>query len=104
MTFRSFMSSGALFDALIEYYNLLEPDGLNVAELDDWLERGRGRTQRKVLEIFGDWLQANCLLEQEPNIAGRLTEFLKSITPGPNNKLSKLIQEQIKDLVRYFSF
>jgi len=98
------MSSGALFDALIEYYNLLEPDGLNVAELDDWLERGRGRTQRKVLEIFGDWLQANCLLEQEPNIAGRLTEFLKSITPGPNNKLSKLIQEQIKDLVRYFSF
>lgn len=98
MTFRSFMSSGVLFDALIEYYNLLEPDGLNVAELEDWLERGRGRTQRKVLEIFGDWLQANCLLEQEPNIAGRLTEFLKSITPGPNNKLSKLIQEQIKDL------
>jgi len=94
------MSPGALFDALVEYYDLPEQEGLNVAELEDWLERGRGRTQRKVLEIFGDWLQANHLLEQEPNIAGRLTEFLKSITSGPSSKLSKLIQDQIKDLAR----
>jgi len=100
------MSPGALFDALVEYYDLPEPEGLNVAELEDWLERGRGRTQRKVLEIFGDWLQANHLLEQEPNTntAGRLTEFLKSITSGPSSKLSKLIQDQIKDLARDFSF
>lgn len=98
MTFRSFLSPDALFDALVEYYNLPQPDDLNVRELEDWLERVRGRTQRKVLEIFSDWLQANHLLEQEPNIAGRLTEFLKSITTGPNSKVSKLIQGRINDL------
>jgi len=98
------MSPGALFDALVEYYDLPEPEGLDVAELEDWLERGRGRTQRKVLEIFGAWLQANHLLEQEPNTGGRLTEFLKSITSGPSSKLSKLIQDQIKDLARDLSF
>lgn len=100
MTFRSFMTADALFDALVEYYNLPQPDDLNVSELEDWLERGKGRTQRKVLEIFSDWLQSNHLLEEEPHIAGRLTEFLQSITTGPNAKVSKLIQERIKDLVR----
>ncbi|KXN88925.1 Cell division control protein 25 [Leucoagaricus sp. SymC.cos] len=98
MTFRSFMSPDALFDALVEYYYLHEPEDLNVLELEDWLERVQGRTQRKVLEIFSDWLQAHRLLEQEPHIAGRLTDFLQSITSGPNNKVSKLIQERIKDL------
>lgn len=102
MSFRSFTTADALFEALIEYYNLPVPDDLNVSELEDWLERGKGRTQRKVLEIFGDWLVSHHLLE-EPHIARRLTEFLQSIMSGPNSKVSKLVQEQIKDLVRSFS-
>lgn len=93
------MTADALFEALVEYYNLPQPDDLSVPELEDWLERGRGRTQRKVLEIFGDWLQSNHLLEEEPRIARRLTDFLQSITTGPNAKVSKLVQERIKDLV-----
>lgn len=96
------MSSDALFDVLVGYYNLPQPDDLNAFEQEDWLERAQGRTQRKVLEIFSDWLQANHLLEQEPHIAGRLQEFLQSITAGPNHKISELIQERIKDLVATF--
>lgn len=102
MSFRSFMTADALFEALIEYYNLPVPDDLNVSELEDWLERAKGRTQRKVLEIFGDWLTSHHLLE-EPHIARRLTEFLQSITSGPNSRVSKLVQEQINDLVRPFT-
>ncbi|KAF9444606.1 ras GEF [Macrolepiota fuliginosa MF-IS2] len=98
MTFRSFMTADVLFDALVEYYNLPQPGDLTVSELEDWLERGKRKTQRKVLEIFSDWLQSNHLLEEEPHIAGRLTEFLQSITSGPNAKVSKLIQARIQDL------
>jgi son of sevenless-like protein len=94
------MSPEKLFDALVEYYNSPQPDGLNAAELEDWLERGRGKTQRKVLEIFSDWLQVNHLLQEEPYIARRLTEFLQSLEAGPNGKVSTLIQERIKDLVK----
>jgi son of sevenless-like protein len=104
MTFRSFMSPDALFDALVGYYNAPQPGDLSVLELEDWLERVQGRTQRKVLEIFSDWLQTNHLLEQEPHIARRFTEFLQSITSGPNHRISKLIQERISDLVIVFFF
>lgn len=101
MSFRSFMTADALFEILMEYYNLPTPEDLNVSELEDWLERGKRRTQRRVLEIFSDWLLSHHLLE-EPHIARRLTEFLQSVTSGPNSKVSKLVQEQIKDLVRPF--
>lgn len=94
------MTADALFDALIGYYDRPQPDDLNVSELEDWLERGKGRIQRRVLELFSDWLQSNHLLEEEPHIAGRLTEFLQSITTASNAKVAKLIQERIKDLVR----
>ncbi|XP_006454234.1 hypothetical protein AGABI2DRAFT_214033 [Agaricus bisporus var. bisporus H97] len=97
MSFRSFMTADALFETLMEYYNLPTPEDLNVSELEDWLERGKRRTQRRVLEIFSDWLLSHHLLE-EPHIARRLTEFLQSVTSGPNSKVSKLVQEQIKDL------
>ncbi|KAJ3561149.1 hypothetical protein NP233_g10371 [Leucocoprinus birnbaumii] len=98
MTFRSFMSPDALFDSLVGYYNLPRPDNLTNNEVEDWMERAQAKTQRKVLEVFSDWLQLNHLLEQEPNIAGRLTEFLKTITTGPNSKVANLIQERINVL------
>ncbi len=100
MTFRSFMTADALFDALVGYYNLSQPDDLTASELEDWLERGKRPTQRRVLELFGDWLQSNHLLEEEPHIARRLTEFLQSITTTSNAKIAKVIQERIQDLVR----
>jgi son of sevenless-like protein len=97
------MTAEALFNTLMDYYNRPQPEDLNVSELEDWIERGQLRTQRRVLELFGEWLQSHQLVRYEPHIAEKLDHFLQSITSSSNVKVAKMIRIRIQDLVRISS-
>ncbi|TFK77505.1 ras GEF [Pluteus cervinus] len=81
MTFRTFMTADQLFDMLVERYRMNHPEQAEGAEYEDWKERFLLPTQKRVLTIFTMWLEDHRLLEEEPHIAGRMTEFLTFIAP-----------------------
>lgn len=100
MTFRTFISPDQLFDMLVEKYRMDHPSGINEEEFVEWKEKCRLPTQRRVLTLFTIWLEDHRLLEEEPHIAQRLTDFLSLITPpAPLSPAAKLIMQSIKRLV-----
>ncbi|KAF5384966.1 hypothetical protein D9615_001164 [Tricholomella constricta] len=97
MTFRTFTTADDLFDMLVEIYRMDHPKDLATAEFEEW----KGHliaTQRRVLMIFTMWLEDHRLLEQEPHIASRLTEFLRLILAPPLASMARLLQKSIQRL------
>lgn len=85
---------------LVDMYRMDIPNGLSDAEFEEWKERCRAPTQRLVLTVFTVWLQEHRLLEEEPHIAQRLTDFLSLIcSPAPLASAAKLIVKLIESLV-----
>lgn len=98
MTFRTFTTPDTLFDMLVEIYRMDHPKDLATAEFEEW----KGHlinTQRRVLMIFTMWLEDHRLLEEEPYIAQRLTEFLRLITAPPLASMARLLAKTIQRLV-----
>lgn len=56
-------------------------------------------TQRRVLEVFSIWLTEHRLLEEEPFIAQKLSQFLNAITTPPHNTAARQIIASIERLV-----
>lgn len=99
MTFRTFTTADELFDMLVETYRMDHPKDLATAEFEEW----KGHliaTQRQVLEVFAMWLEDHRLLEHEPQIASRLSEFLRLILAPPHAAMARLLQKTIQRLVR----
>ncbi|KAJ6523591.1 ras guanine nucleotide exchange factor domain-containing protein [Mycena capillaripes] len=97
--FRTFTSANQLFDLLVARYNMERPEGLNAEQADEWRDKMQLPTQRRILTLFTMWLQDHRLLEEEPHIAQRLTDFLAQImTPQPLALTAKLIIRSIEDL------
>jgi son of sevenless len=104
-TFRTFMTADQLFDMLTGIYHMVVPEGLeeDTYDHDEWKDKRLYPTQRHILKLFRMWLQDFRLLEEEPNIAGRLTEFLHPIkSPQWQAHHASQIVEAIKELVCVF--
>lgn len=102
MTFRTFTTADNLFAKLVDRYNMEQPDGQTCddEQIQEWQEKKQLPTQRQVLTAFTAWLEDHRLLEEEPHIAQRLTEFLGTIiAPSPLASAALLIVESIKRLV-----
>ncbi|KAJ7597375.1 ras guanine nucleotide exchange factor domain-containing protein [Mycena floridula] len=98
-TFRTFISADALFDKLVDIYRMEYPSNVTNSEFEEWKEKCYLPTQRLVLTIFTIWLEDHRLLEEEPHIAQRLTDFLVLITAPPPLALNaKLIVQTIERL------
>ncbi|KAJ7687418.1 ras guanine nucleotide exchange factor domain-containing protein [Mycena rosella] len=98
-TFRTFTTANQLFDVLVARYHMDRPEHLTDEQAEEWRERMQLPTQRRTLTLFTMWLQDHRLLEEEPHIAQRLTDFLKHIVqPQPLALTAKLIINSIADL------
>ncbi|KAJ6486221.1 ras guanine nucleotide exchange factor domain-containing protein [Mycena vitilis] len=98
-TFRTFTTANQLFDLLVARYHMERPEHLTDEQVDEWREKMQLPTQRRTLTLFTMWLQDHRLLEEEPHIAQRLTDFLAKITtPQPLALTAKLIIRSIEDL------
>lgn len=102
MTFRTFMTSDALFDRLVEIYRTAPPDD-SADTRTEWKTRHL-ITQRRVLMIFTMWLEDYRLLIEEPYIAGQLTEFLRNIVSPPLASIARLLTKSIQRLVSLSRF
>ncbi|GLB35754.1 putative guanine nucleotide exchange factor for Ras-like GTPases; N-terminal motif containing protein [Lyophyllum shimeji] len=97
MTFRTFTTADVLFDMLVETYRMDHPKDLATAELEEWTGY-LIETQRRVLMVFTMWLEDHRLLEHEPHIASKLTEFLRLIGAPPLAAMARLLQKSIQRL------
>lgn len=98
-TFRTFISADEFFEKLVDIYRMDYSSDLTASEFDEWKEKSLLPTQRLVLTIFTMWLEDYRLLEEEPQIAQRLTDFLALVTAPPSLALTaQLIVQSIKRL------
>ncbi|KAJ7150331.1 ras guanine nucleotide exchange factor domain-containing protein [Mycena filopes] len=98
-TFRTFTTANQLFDMLVARYHMERPEHLTDEQAEEWREKMQLPTQRRTLTLFTMWLQDHRLLEEEPHIAQRLTDFLTHIiSPQPLALTAKLIIRSIADL------
>ena len=89
MTFRTFTTPNVLFDMLLEHY---------------FAYPSAAHYRLRVLEIFTSWLEEHRLLEEEPDIAGRLTEFLTGLNDVSLAKQIQSLLHSIQRLVIFHSF
>lgn len=80
------------------------PQDLNPTEFLEWQEKAQIPTQRQILTIFTMWLEDHRLLEEEPHIARRLTEFLSGLKTYKLSVLAQLIIQTIERLVSFVRF
>ncbi|KAF9011050.1 ras guanine nucleotide exchange factor domain-containing protein [Cyathus striatus] len=98
MTFRTFTTAGTLFEMLVDRYRMDHPKDLTEAEFEDWKLRCLLPTQRRVLTVFAMWLEDHRLLEEDTDIAKRLTDFLNLIVAPPLATTAKLLIQTIERL------
>jgi son of sevenless len=80
------------------------PNNLTLAEFLEWKEKRLVLTQSRVLVVFAMWLQNHELLQEEPHIAQRLTDFLSSILEtGEHSSTAKSILQNLERLVSFIS-
>ncbi|OBZ79386.1 Cell division control protein 25 [Grifola frondosa] len=100
MTYKTFATADEVFDALVKQYNINHPTALSLTELEHWKEKRLKPTRRRVLSIFHVWSEGHGLLQDDPQIARRLVDFLDSIK-APS--LAATAHDVLKSLERYIS-
>jgi hypothetical protein len=104
MTFRTFTSPDEFFDLLTGLYRMQPPANMNQIEIREWREKRFRPTQKRILTILTMWLEDFRLLQEEPHIAQRLTDFLVQIGDPPSLALTaQLILRSLERLVRVSS-
>lgn len=100
MTFRSFASPEAVFDLLVERYQMDHSASLSNEEFEEWKNNKLRPTQKRVLTILTMWLEDHHLLNEEPHMGQSLMDFLSLIvTPAPQALTAKLILQSLERLV-----
>ena len=100
MTFRTVTTADTLFDMLVQRYHQESPEKLSIAEFQEWRNHAIG-IQKSVLTICAMWLEDHRLLEEEPHIARRMTEFLRLIVLPPLSTMAKQLIQTIERLVSW---
>jgi len=104
LTYRTFASATEVFELLISHYEMDAPPGLSNDEFDQWKREKLRPTQMRVLKVLTLWLEEYDLLNQAPEIAPRLQEFLSLIvTPQTLQQTAKQILTSLERLVRVFT-
>ncbi|KAG6911369.1 hypothetical protein DXG01_001040 [Tephrocybe rancida] len=96
-TFRTFTTADELFDMLVEIYTADHPEDLNSAEFEEW-KKHKITIQTHVLEVFTVWLTDHRLLQDDAQIAQKLTEFLGLILSPPLAAAARLLKKQVERL------
>jgi hypothetical protein len=105
MTFRTFSTPDKVFELLTDLYRMDSPAGVNQMEFREWREKRFHPTRKRVLTVLTMWLEDHGLLQEEPHIAQRLTDFLTQIVePSPLALTAKLMLQSLERLVRFISF
>jgi len=97
MTFRTVTTADTLFDMLVQRYHQESPQKLSIAEFQEWRNHAIG-IQQSVLTICTMWLEDHRLLEEEPHIARRMTEFLRLIVLPPLSTMARQLIQSIERL------
>ncbi|KAF4612001.1 hypothetical protein D9613_004145 [Agrocybe pediades] len=92
-TFRTFLTANRLFELLVDRFNMKTPKSLTDPEYKEWRTTLREPVRRRILEIFGLWLENYRLLEEEPHIAQRMTDFLSTLKPPYSSIADALIKD-----------
>ncbi|KAH9065896.1 ras GEF [Lactarius vividus] len=79
VTFRTFATSTEVFDLLVGQYELEVPQNLTEEEFDLWRREKLRPTQKRVLTVLTMWLEEYDLLNQDPEVAPKLQDFLSLI-------------------------
>jgi len=102
MTFRTFATPDEVFDLLTGLYRMEPPADVTPVEFREWREKRLRPTQKRVLTVLLMWLEGYRLLELEPHIAQRLTDFLVQIVePDAQALTAKLILQSLERLVSF---
>lgn len=94
-TFRTFTTAEVLFNMLVEIYRMGQPEeSASIEPKSPYID-----AQRRVLMIFTMWLEDYRLLDEEPDIAKSLSEFLRTIVSPPLASMARLLTKSIQRLV-----
>jgi son of sevenless-like protein len=98
VTFRTFATSTDVFDLLVAQYELEAPPNLTEEEFEHWRREKLRPTQKRVLTVLTMWLEEYDLLNQDPEVAPKLQDFLSLIvTPA---SLALTARHMLKSLER----
>ncbi|KAH9050502.1 ras GEF [Lactarius hengduanensis] len=98
VTFRTFATSTEVLDLLVGQYELEVPQNLGEEEFDLWRREKLRPTQKRVLTVLTMWLEEYDLLNQDPEVAPKLQDFL-SLIISPSS-LALTAKHMLKSLER----
>jgi son of sevenless-like protein len=87
---------------LVGHYKHSPPDGMTIQDIDDWRERKLRPTQDCVLMCLTAWLEDYNMLNEEPDVARQLQEFLSHIQePSKLALAARVLQDSLSKLVSH---
>jgi son of sevenless-like protein len=105
VTFRTFATSTEVFDLLVAQYELEVPPNLKEEEYEHWRREKLRPTQKRVLTVLAMWLEEYDLLNQDPEVAPKLQDFLSFIiTPASLALTARHMLKSLERLVRFEGF
>jgi son of sevenless-like protein len=102
VTFRTFATATEVFDLLVAQYELDLPPNLSEEEFEQWKREKLRPTQKRVLTVLTMWLEEYDLLNQDPEVAPKLQDFLCLISSPPT--LALTAKHILRSLERLVSF
>lgn len=102
VTFRTFATATEVFSLLAAQYELDAPPNLSEEEFEQWKYEKLRPTQKRVLTVLTMWLEEYDLLNQDPEVAPKLQDFLRVIVNPP--ALALTAKHMLKSLERLVSF
>jgi son of sevenless len=102
VTFRTFATATEVFDLLVAQFELDVPPNLSEEEFKRWKREKLRPTQKRVLTVLTMWLEEYDLLNQDPEVAPKLQDFLRVIVTPP--ALALTAKHMLKSLERLVSF
>ena len=102
VTFRTFATSTEVFDLLVAQYELEAPPNLTEDEFVHWRREKLRPTQKRVLTVLTMWLEEYDLLNQDPEVAPKMQDFLSLvISPASLALTARHILKSLERLVRF---
>jgi son of sevenless-like protein len=102
VTFRTFATATEVFDLLISQYELDVSPNLSEEEFEQWKREKLRPTQKRVLTVLTMWLEEYDLLNQDPEVAPKLQDFLALVISPPT--LALTAKHMLRSLERLVSF
>ncbi|KAJ1516483.1 hypothetical protein HMI54_009274 [Coelomomyces lativittatus] len=101
LTYRTFMTTKDLFDALVQRFGITAPEGLTNAELETWIEKKMTPIRLRVFNVMKSWLENYCLpyIPDDHQILESMSLFARIVVRPVMSLLSismtKLIDKRI---------